>query len=133
MHAILGREKTMIYELRTYFAAPGKLNDLHKRFRTLTLDIFKRYNMDVVAFWTPLPVSPENGDGSPKSGDGSPENGDLVYVLRFSDEAAKIAAWQAFQNDSDWIKGKAASEVNGKLVDKVVSVILTPTDYSPLQ
>ncbi len=73
----------MIYELRTYFAAPGKTEDLHQRFITLTLDIFQRLNMEVVGFWTPEPCTPETGD--------------LVYLLRFPDEAAKVAAWSAFQ------------------------------------
>ena len=40
-------------------------------------------------------------------------------------------AWTAFQNDPDWIAGKAASEVDGKLVDKLTSVVLKLTDYSP--
>jgi len=32
-----------------------------------------------------------------------------------------------------WIKAKADSEVNGKLVEKVESVFLKPTDYSPIK
>jgi len=108
----------MIYELRTYWAAPGKIEALHRRFRTLTLGIFQRYNMEVVGFWTPAPATTETGD--------------LVYILRFPDETAKIAAWNAFQNDPDWVAGKTASEVNGKLVDRLTSVLLNPTDYSSL-
>jgi hypothetical protein len=107
----------MIYELRTYWAAPGKMDALHRRFRTLTLGIFQRHNMDVVGFWTPLPATGETGD--------------LVYLLRFPDEAAKAAAWTAFQNDPDWIAGKSASERDGKLVDRLTSVLLNSTDYRP--
>jgi hypothetical protein len=109
----------MVYELRTYWAAAGKLEDLHNRFRHLTLGIFKRHQMDVVAFWTPA--------------DPTPETGSLVYIMRFADEAAMKAAWEAFRADPDWIAGRTASEVNGKLVDKVTSVVLNPTDYSVLQ
>lgn len=107
----------MVYELRTYWAAPGKIENLHERFRSLTLGIFKRHHMDVVGFWTPAPATPDSGD--------------LVYILRFPDEAAKQAAWAAFQNDADWIAGKAASEAGGKLVDKLTSVTLKLADYSP--
>jgi hypothetical protein len=108
----------MLYEIRTYWAAPGKIATLHNRFRSVTLGIFKKYDMEVIGFWTPAPVSPESGD--------------LVYILRFKDEAAKSAAWDHFVNDPAWIAGKAASEVDGKLVDKLTSHLLAPTDYSPL-
>lgn len=109
----------MIYELRTYWAAPGKLDDLHRRFRTLTVNIFKRYGMQVVGFWTPAPITPESGS--------------LVYLLAFESVAAMEKAWDDFRVDPDWINGKAASEINGTLVDKLTSFVLNPTDYSPLK
>jgi hypothetical protein len=40
--------------------------------------------------------------------------------------------WQAFADDPEWQAGEAASEVDGPLVVKATSTILTPTDYSPL-
>jgi len=109
----------MIYELRTYWAAPGKTEALHNRFRNLTLGLFTRHNMQVVGFWTPTTVTPESGD--------------LVYMMAFADQAALTTLWNDFRADPDWQAGKAASEVNGVLVVKVVSVVLQPTDYSVLQ
>jgi hypothetical protein len=109
----------MICELRTYWAYPGKTEALHQRFRTLTLGIFQRYAMEVVGFWTPNPVTAESGS--------------LVYLLRFPDEASMQAAWDAFRADPQWIAGKAASETDGVLVEKLTSVVLHPTDYSPAQ
>jgi hypothetical protein len=100
----------MIYELRTYWAAPGKLGALINRFRNLTLNVFKRHQMEVVGFWTPDPATEESGD--------------LVYILRFPDETAKINAWNAFRNDPDWIQGREASEKYGKLAIKVTSVTM---------
>lgn len=107
----------MIHELRIYWAEPGKIENLHERFRSLTLGLFKRHSMEVVAFWTPVPATPESGD--------------LVYILRFANTDAMKAAWAAFQNDPDWIAGKAASEINGKLVTRLTSQVLSLTDYSP--
>jgi len=107
----------MIYELRTYWAAPGKAEALHNRFRTLTMNIFKRHNMEVVGFWRPVQVTPESGD--------------LVYVMRFADEAAQAAAWEAFRADPEWIEGRAKSEVDGKLAERVASINLISTDYAP--
>ncbi len=109
----------MIYEIRTYWAAEGKLEQLHNRFRNVTLHVFKRHQMQVVGFWTPAPATPETGD--------------LVYILGFANEEAKIAAWNAFREDPLWIEGRTASEMDGKLVEKLTSVLLQPTDYSPLQ
>lgn len=109
----------MVYELRTYWAAPGKIGDLHNRFRNVTLNIFARHNMRVIAFWTPSPVTETSGD--------------LVYILAFDDAEAKEKAWNAFRSDPDWIAGRTASEINGALVSKITTVLLEPTDYSPLR
>lgn len=108
----------MIYELRTYWAAPGKLDALHRRFRSLTLRLFERHQMQVVAFWTPEPADESSGD--------------LVYLLAFPSVEALERAWAAFRADPDWQTGKAASEVDGTLVTKLTSRALVPTDYSPL-
>lgn len=109
----------MIYELRTYWAAPGKAEALHNRFRTLTLGIFAKHGMQVVGFWTPEPATAETGD--------------LVYIMKFPDLEAKNRAWDAFRADEEWKAGRAASEVNGTLAAKVSSIVLRPTDYSPLK
>lgn len=109
----------MIYELRTYYAAEGKLEALHDRFRNVTLAIFKKYDMQVVGFWTPETPSDETGD--------------LIYILAFDSVEAMKKAWDAFRQDPDWVNGKAASEVNGRLVTKLTSVVMNPTNYSPMK
>jgi hypothetical protein len=109
----------MIYELRTYWVAPGKIDPLNQRFRTLTVNVFKRHNMKMVGFWTPSVVTPESGD--------------LVYLMAFESEAAMENAWVDFRADPEWVSGKAASEMEGVLVEKITSQVLNPTDYSPLQ
>ena len=109
----------MIYELRTYWAAPDKIEALHARFRNVTLRLFARHQMHVIGFWTPAPITPESGD--------------LVYMLAFPDQAALTQAWEAFRADPDWQAGRAASEVDGKLVAKLTSCVMQATDYSPLR
>ena len=109
----------MIYENRTYWAAEGKLEALHSRFRDVTLAVFAKYDMKVIGFWTPEEATDETGD--------------LIYILAFESKEAMKKAWDAFRNDPDWVNGKEASEVNGRLVTKLTSVVMDPTDYSPLQ
>lgn len=109
-----------VFELRTYFAAPGKLDALNARFRNHTLALFKKHGMEVVGFWEP--VDKEAGAGEK-----------LVYILSFPSRAAAGAAWKAFVADPAWVSAKAASEVNGPLLTKLESVFFTATDYSPLK
>jgi hypothetical protein len=108
------------YEIRTYTAAPGKLEDLHARFRNHTMKIFKKHGMEVVGFWGP--ADKENGSGNK-----------LVYVMAFPNREARDKAWQAFGADPEWKAAKDESEKNGRLAEKVESVILMATDYSPIK
>ena len=109
----------MIYELRTYWAAEGKHDAIIERFRSLTMGIFVRLGMQVVGFWTPKVISEETGD--------------LVYLMAFDDVEAMEKAWETFQADPEWVAGYAASREQGPLVIKVVSTVITPTDFSPMQ
>ena len=108
-----------IFELRTYTASPGKLDALNARFREHTNALFAKHGMTVVGFFTPA--------------EGDRQGDTLVYLLAFPDRAAREKAWTAFRADPEWQRAKAASEVNGSLTTKIESVILKPTDYSPLR
>jgi hypothetical protein len=109
-----------IFEIRTYYAMPGKLEDLHARFRNHTVKLFKKHGMQIVGFWGP--TNKEAGS----------EN-KLVYILAFPSREAQAEAWKAFRADPDWQAAQKKSEENGKLVEKVESVILMATDYSPVK
>ena len=52
--------------------------------------------------------------------------------LTKSREAAKQSG-KDFSNDPDWKKARTESEVNGKLTEKVESVFMAATDYSPVK
>jgi NIPSNAP len=108
------------FELRTYTAAPGKLDALHARFRNHTNALFAKHGMTIVGFWVP--------SDKDKGADNT-----LVYMLAYPDRAAREKAWEAFRQDPEWIAARDASEASGKLVDKVDSVMLTATDYSPMK
>ena len=97
----------MIYEYRTYEAAPGKMGDL--------LD---KHQMKVIAFFTPVIGESTNY---------------LVYILAFEDLAHREIAWKNFMADDDWQNVYTKSNANGQLVIKVENKIYAPTDFSPLQ
>lgn len=102
------------YELRTYTAAPGKLDALLQRFRNHTAALFAKHGMTNVGYWVPS----ENPDRK------------LVYLLSFPDRAARDASFKAFGADPAWQEAHKASEAGGKLVDKIESRFLTATDFS---
>ena len=107
----------VVYELRVYHAYEGKLNDLLARFRNHTMTIFKRHGMESVAYWTPT--------------DEPLQGKTLFYVLRHPSREAATANWAAFHGDPEWMQVSAASEANGKLVEKTESTFLRLTDFSP--
>jgi len=107
----------MVYELRVYHAAPGKLGELLARFRDHTMKIFDRHGIKSVAYWTPV--------------DAPQKSNTLVYILEHPSREAATANWNAFREDPEWKSVKAKSEANGDLVEKVDSTYLALTDFSP--
>ncbi len=108
------------FEIRTYIAAPGKLEELHARFRNHTIKLFKKHGIEIVGFWGPT----DKEKGSENT---------LVYVLVFPSREARDKAFRAFGADPEWQKARSESEKNGRLTEKVESVILNATDYSPIK
>jgi hypothetical protein len=106
-----------VYELRTYTTEPGRLPALNKRFREHTLKLFEKHGMRNEMYWTP--TDPELAENT------------LIYVISHESRDAAKKSWAAFQADPEWQKVKAASEADGKILTKVTSVYMTPTDYSP--
>ena len=104
------------FEMRVYYAAPGKLDALHARFRDHTCKLFEKHGMTNLGYFVPLD-NPESK---------------LIYFLAYPNREARDKSWKAFMADPDWQKAYKASEVDGKLVAKVDAPLLTATDYSPL-
>lgn len=104
-----------VYEMRTYYAAPGKLDALHARFTGHTLKLFEKHGITNVAYFTPVDNKANK----------------LVFFLSYPDKAAREKSWAAFLADPDWKKAAADSEKDGKLVEKVEQRFLTTTGYSP--
>ena len=109
-----------VFELRTYHTEPGRLDALNKRFREHTCRLFTKHGMELVGFWTPQDDDKGKADT-------------LVYLLAFPSRDGAAASWKAFQDDPEWKAAREASEKDGKIVAKVESVYLDPTDYSALR
>jgi hypothetical protein len=103
-----------VYEQRTYYTNPGKIEALHARFREHTNHLFVKHGMTLVGYWTP-----------------QDDKDTLVYLLAYPSMDARKKSWDGFMNDPEWKAAQAASEVDGRLVSKIESRFLIPTDYSP--
>jgi hypothetical protein len=110
--------KQKVYELRTYYVVPGRMPAMLKRFREHTTKLFEKQGMENVGYWTP-----EGKDGETK----------LIYLLAHESRAAADKSWQGFRTDPVWIAARDASEKDGKIVEKVESVYLQPTDFSKMK
>jgi hypothetical protein len=106
-----------VFELRVYHTYEGKLDSLLARFRDHTIAIFQRHGIESVAYWTPL--------------DDPLKDRTLFYILRHPSREAATANWAAFHDDPEWKQVSAASEANGKLVEKTESTFLQLTAFSP--
>lgn len=106
------------FELRTYHAAPGKMEVLHSRFRDHTLRLFKKHGISNIGYWVQLD---KEGNKTDK----------LTFLLAYPSREAREESWKAFQEDPQWKAAKSASEADGPLVQKVENPFLAATDYSP--
>jgi len=57
----------------------------------------------------------------------------LIYILAHKSREAAKKSFADFGNDPEWKKAQSESEADGKLVEKVESVFMAATDYSPMK
>ena len=117
--AALAAQNARVFELRTYTTHDGKLDALHGRFRTHTMKFFEKHGMKNIGYW--VPQDPERSQNT------------LIYLLSHDSRDAAKASWAAFNKDPEWQKAKTESEAQGRIVSKVESVFLSPTDYSQMK
>ena len=108
-----------VFELRTYQATPGNLDNLHARFRDHTIRIFRKHGMEIVGFWSP--TSEEEKDDI------------LVYLLAHDSQEAANASWRAFGSDPEWERVAEESNRNGQILAGVERKYMVSTDYSPMK
>ena len=106
-----------VYELRTYVAEPGRVDDLVTRLKGAS-QLFAKHGMENVIFWAPF-KDKESGQDK------------MTYILGHKNREAAAVSWKAFVADPEWHALRDANEANGKVVTKVDSVFMVRTDYSP--
>lgn len=113
---VKGTNPERVFELRTYYTVPGKLPDLLARFRNHTTSLFKKHGMTNLNYWVPDKIDNQ-----------------LIYMLAHDSEAAGKKSFDDFREDPKWVKARDDSEKNGKIVEKVESIYMKATDFSPIR
>jgi hypothetical protein len=108
-----------VFEIRTYYTFPGRLQALNKRFRDHTRRLFEKHGMTNIGYWVPQ--------------DAPARDNTLIYVISHASRDQAKANWAAFIADPEWKKVSEASQVDGKIVERIESVFMDATDYSPIK
>ena len=109
------RIRSDVQELRTYEAMPGKMPNLHARFRDHTTALFRQHGMDVIGYWTE-----DVGTGNM-----------LVYMVGYPSLGDREKSWATFMADPAWQKALADSQRDGSLTRRSWNYILRPTSFCP--
>ncbi|MEP0712746.1 NIPSNAP family protein [Algoriphagus sp.] len=108
-----------VFQMRTYTALDGRLDNLLRRFRDHTQELFEKQGLKNYPYW----VTVEKDGSQPK----------LIYLLGDKDQASFERDFQNFIKDPAWAKARDASEADGKIVEKVDAVFLKTLPFSPMK
>ena len=108
-----------IFQLRTYHLLPGRLDAIQSRFRDHTQALFEKQGLSNYPYW----ITVEKDGAQPK----------LVYFIGHQSKEEFNAAFGRFVADPEWIKVRDASEVSGKIVEKIDSHFYTALPFSPMK
>ena len=103
-----------IYELRTYTSHEGKLESVLNRFENHTMSLFEKHGIRNVGYW----VS-EDQDNT------------LIYIVAHESRDSAKQSWKSFVSDPEWKEARKASLVEGPIVDKIESLYMNKTPFSP--
>jgi hypothetical protein len=106
------KDTAMITELRLYRPVSGREEALVNRFRTSTLKIFFRHKIKVLDFWV------------------ADDESLIAYTCEWQSTDEMRQGWARFREDDEWRRSKAATEVQGPLVEEIIStVVSTPAFF----
>ncbi len=106
-----------IFELNVYHAVPGKVRSLEARFAD-GHQLLAKHNLDVIGYWVP------NQDPS--------WNDTFIYIVAGNSQEELEKNWNAFHADPAFQKYLKA-EQEEKLIERVDSTYMRPTDYSAMK
>ena len=112
-------DSNRVFELRVYHTVPGKAQALQAEFRDKVSHWFAKHDLQAVGYWAPLdaPVSDNT----------------FIYILAHPSREEAKKHWAAFQADPAFQEMIKSQQGDAKLVEKVDSTYMAPTDFSPMK
>ena len=107
-----------LFELRVYHTVPGKLPALESRFRDTTSKLLAKHDLKVVGYW----VSESDRPGEDA----------FIFLVAHSSREEATKNWDAMRADPAF-QEVLKSEQAVKLTEKVDSIYMHPTDFSPMK
>jgi hypothetical protein len=111
-------DSNRVFELLVYHAVPGKLPALESRFLGTTSKLLAKHDLKVVGYWVP-----EDAPGWDNT---------FVDIIAYPSREEAKKNWDAMMADLDF-QALIKSEQANKLVEKVDSTYMRPTDFSPMK
>ena len=111
-------DSNRLFELRVYHAVPGKVPALESRFRDTTAKLLAKHDLTVVGYWVP-----EDAPGWDNT---------FVSLMAYPSREEANKNWAALLADPEF-QAVIKSEQANKLVEKIDTTNMRPTDFSPMK
>jgi hypothetical protein len=100
-------QDSKVFELRAYHTAAGRLPAL------------EAHHLTSIGYWVPQ--------------DSPQKDNTLIYIISHPSREAAKKNWMEFVADPEWQQVAKASEADGKIVEKIDSTYMDPTDFSQIK
>ncbi len=112
-------DSNRVFELRIYHTVPGKAGALQTEFRDKVTKMFAKHDLKAVGYWAPV--------------DAPASDNTFIYILAHPSRDAAKQHWAAFQADPEFKEMIKSQQGEAKVVEKVDSTYMDPTDFSPMK
>jgi hypothetical protein len=107
-----------VFELRVYHTVPDKVPELESQFRDTWSKLLAKHDLNVVGYWVP--------EGAPAW------DNTFVYLVAHSNREEAKKNWDAMRADPA-TQEMLKSEQANKLVEKIDSTYMRPTNFSTMK
>ena len=112
-------DSNRVFEMHVYHTVPGKAQALESRFRDTTSKLLAKHDLKAVGYWV-------------TEGDVPAWDNKFIFIVDHRSLEEAKEHWQAFRTDPAF-QEELKSEQANKLVEKVDSTYMRPTDFSPMK
>lgn len=111
----------MIFELRRYRVASGRMPDVHARFTQHLPPLFERHHLNVLGHWSSA------HDTSVDNTSAKETSAWFIYLLGFDRLDTRQMAWGGFYVDPQWQQVRAATNAGSEMIERTALSFLSPS------